>query len=160
MNVATFAQQSRQIYLAAPWFSSSQIDRYDRVLPILRDWQARQDNRQVYIPRDLICPPDAESETRQWFYDSNLEAIRESEIVVAITDDRDMGTIYELGYAAALRDAQSSRTKALVGVALDLNDSPFNLMLAVGLDVVCTSIEHLSSYLLEGVVRKYEGRIE
>ena len=148
------------LYLAAPWFSPVQAARHDAVLAIAREWQARApDRRAIYNPRELICPPGADALMRRQVFDANIDAILASQIVVAVTDDKDLGTIFELGYAAALRD-HAGRHATLVGVALTLGDRPFNLMLAVACDVVCTELSHLADYLLEGTVRQHEGVIE
>lgn len=152
----------KQIYLAAPWFTPTQAERHDAVLTILREWQAWDPaERFIYNPRDLICPPEADDRTRRNVFEANIDNIVASNIVVAITDDKDLGTIFELGYAAAVRDyLTGAKETTLVGIALTLGNRPFNLMLAVACDVVCTELSHLSDYLLEGVVRRHAGVIE
>lgn len=157
------------IYLAAPWFNPAQAARYQEVLDILREWKEMGDRRSLYIPRDFLCPPDGTAETRRRVYRSNLENILIATKVVAITDEKDVGTIFELGYAAKLREEQEvlrveleprQHVVQLVGVALTLGDAPFNLMLAEGLDAVCKTLDELSHYLFHGTVPKYEGNIE
>ena len=56
-------------------------------------------------------------------FDSNIEAIKNSKYVLAITDEKDMGTIWEAGYAYGIG-------KPVIYVAVTLEDKPFNIMLS------------------------------
>jgi hypothetical protein len=154
-----------KIYLAGPWFNHAQVERYEAVLAVLHAWQYGAPNRKLYVPRDLPCLPDADDETRRRIYDRNLVELERADAVVAITDEKDVGTIFELGYAAKIRDARRTNGSLregpkLIGVALDLGDRPFNLMLAVGLDATARTVEELERVLLLGELVAYAGRIE
>jgi hypothetical protein len=153
-----------KIYLAGPWFNPTQVERYEEILGLLTEWRDEYlADRGLYVPRENPCPPNASDATRQRIYDRNLTEIEDASAVVAITDEKDVGTIYELGYAACLRDLkprQSPRSPLLVGVALTLGDRPFNLMLARGLDATCTSIAQLRAVLFHDASIRYLGEIE
>lgn len=159
---------SNNVYLASPWFNPAQKQRMLEVLGILREWEdlPGQSNRKVYAPyEELVCPPDAGPEQRKKVYESNLEAIAASSMIVAITDEKDIGTIYELGYAAALRDYGNEYGfrddgPVLVAVALTLGNRPFNLMLAEGMDAVCTSLDQFREFMNTGIVPKHSWSIE
>jgi nucleoside 2-deoxyribosyltransferase len=147
-----------KIYLAGPWFNPIQVRRYELILTVLADWSIRVPGRELYVPRENVCPPDADLGTRQRVYLDNLMNLADASAVVAITDEKDIGTIYELGYAARLRDERFARSDEapdsvpkLYGVALDLGSSPFNLMLAAGLDATFRTVRELRAFLLEGV---------
>ena len=147
------------IYLAAPWFNPKQAERHEAILKVLREWrEVDPKNRQVYNPRESICPTVAAASVRRTFYDANTAALHASDIVVAITDERDLGTIFELGYAAAL--AERVKPIRLIGVALDLGGEPFNLMLAVACDAVCSTVDELRTVLFENQWKQYKGPIE
>jgi uncharacterized protein YcaQ len=145
-----------KIYFAGPWFNEAQAQRYEAVLEVLRDWEAGRSGRSLFVPREHLCPPTADEAKRLDVYETNLVHLRDAAAVVAITDEKDLGTIYELGYAARLRDERRESgvdvggTPELVGVALTLGDRPFNLMVAVGLDAACRSLFELRELLLEG----------
>lgn len=156
-----------KIYFAGPWFYPSQVARYEAVLDVLHEWRdERSEDRWFYVPREVPCPPDADEKTRRRIYDRNLEELEDSVAVVAITDEKDVGTIFELGYAAKIRDDRrdnpliENSTPRLIGVALDLGDLPFNLMLARGLDATCRSLEELRAVLLHDARVSYVGTIE
>lgn len=154
-----------KIYFAGPWFNPAQAARYDLVLKILHEW--RNDlplERGLYVPREVPCSPDADDKTRRRIYDRNLEELETSVAVVAITDEKDIGTIFELGYAAKIRDARTARehlgAPKLIGVALTLGDRPFNLMLAKGLDATCLSLDELRAVVFNDAAVSYIGTIE
>jgi nucleoside 2-deoxyribosyltransferase len=124
--------QSHVVYLAAPWFTYTQKVRHDTVLKLLDQWTLN-----VRSPfRIFVCPPDANELVRQATFRGNLEEIRNADFVVALTDEKDPGTLWEMGYAFA-------RGIPVVGVAIDLGDNPFNLMLAEGCVTVCRTYEEL-----------------
>lgn len=144
-----------KVYLAAPWFNQEQKERHDAVLKLLD-----QHTTNVRSPfRIFVCPPDADAETREKTFMGNLQEIREADLVVAVTDGKDPGTLWEMGYAFA-------RGIPVVGVALALGDRPFNLMLAEGCRAVARTLPELLKILdaygenREAAFTKYEGTIE
>lgn len=161
---------ARRIYLASPWFNPGQMERMQSTLGVCREWESSGSNRRVYAPYyDLLCPPDADEATRDKVYEANVRESAYSDIIVAVTDEKDLGTLFELGYAACARDfALASRNNVeediagpvLVGLAFTLGDKPFNLMLAKGLDVTCKSLAELADYLLRGIIPEHENLIE
>lgn len=106
-------------YLASPFFSKEQIEREEAVLEILRD-----NGFVVYAPREHgvvggITNRTAISET----FKSNIEAIQNSKKVLAITDGKDVGTIWEAGYAYGIG-------VPVVYYCETLGKNPFNIMLS------------------------------
>lgn len=170
--VAMTPSRATKIYLASPWFNPKQMERMETTLGVLRDWEAEDEDRYVYAPiHECLCPPDAGLEQQESAYRSNLRAITSADIIVAVTDEKDIGTIYELGYGAANRDTAIASMQidghvpegtgpVLVGLAYSLGDRPFNLMLSRGLDVVCRTAEELRSYLTIGEIPELTGPIE
>lgn len=126
----------KTVYLAAPWFSHAQKERHDAVLKILD--QKFTDVRSPF--RIFVCPPDAPPEVRSKTFEGNLKEIRDADLVVAITDDKDPGTLWEMGYAFA-------RGVPVVAVAMTLGDRPFNLMLAEGCKSATKTLPELSRIL-------------
>lgn len=105
-------------YLASPFFKDSQIQREKAVKNALR-----YEGYTVYSPRENgILTPDATDEVRTKIFKENCEAIQKSHRILAITDEKDIGTIWEAGYAYGLG-------KEVVYYAETLGDNPFNVML-------------------------------
>ena len=105
-------------YLASPFFKDTQIQREEAVKNALR-----YEGYTVYSPRENgILTPDATDEVRTKIFKENCEAIQKSHRILAITDEKDIGTIWEAGYAYGIG-------KEIVYYAETLGDNPFNVML-------------------------------
>lgn len=105
-------------YLASPFFKDSQIQREEAVKKLLRN-----KGYTVYSPRENgVLTPDETDEVRMKIFKENCEAIQKSHRILAITDEKDIGTIWEAGYAYGIG-------KEVVYYAETLGDNPFNVML-------------------------------
>ena len=105
-------------YLASPFFNDNQIQREEAVKNALR-----KEGYTVYSPRENgVLTPDATDEVRTKIFKENCEAIQKSHRILAITDEKDIGTIWEAGYAYGIG-------KEVVYYAETLGNNPFNVML-------------------------------
>lgn len=105
-------------YLASPFFKDSQIQREEAIKNALRN-----EEYTVYSPRENgVLTPDATDEVRTKIFKENCEAIQKSHRILAITDEKDIGTIWEAGYAYGVG-------KEVVYYAETLGNNPFNVML-------------------------------
>lgn len=141
-------------YLASGWFSAAQESSRQEILDVMKEIDLT-----FYSPREEIeCLPDANAETRHSVFEQNTNAIRESMFVIVNTQDKDMGTIFEAGYASALSKPIFYYCSGLTG--------KFNLMLAESGIAVATNKDelamHLQGFFLnEGLYRReYVGHIE
>nr|DAG64287.1 MAG TPA: Nucleoside 2-deoxyribosyltransferase [Caudoviricetes sp.] len=106
-------------YLASPFFNDDQIEREERIKSLLRTYGYK-----VYSPREHgVVGNLSDSISVQETFNSNVEAINDSKKVLAITDGKDMGTIWEAGYAYG-------KGIPIVYYAETLGDNPFNIMLS------------------------------
>ena len=109
-------------YLAAGWFNPKKLEaltQMENVVSQFKDiktFEPKNDSPQIGR-----APTEKQ---RQDNFDSNLEAIRTSDVIFASTEGLDSGTIWECGYASALNIP-------VFGFAPFLPKGvPFNLMLA------------------------------
>lgn len=87
------------VYFASPWFTDEQAEREDRVKGKLREL-----GFDVWSPKDnCVCHPNADNETRRKVFLDNCKGIENSDVLFAITDGKDMGTIWEAGYAVGIK---------------------------------------------------------
>ena len=141
-------------YLASPFFNSVQNEREDSVKAILRHIGFK-----VYSPKeDCVLSHNSSLSERQRVFDDNVDAIYNSRAVFAITDEKDMGTIWESGFACGIN-------KPVLYFAESLQGSPFNLMLAHSGRAVFTSRDQLTaSRLCNALISQsqieYGGAIE
>lgn len=140
-------------YFASPFFNPEQVEREERMIAHLRKLGFR-----VFSPKES-CHLDAKSsqQSREEVFSSNCNAIRKARAVFAVTDGKDMGTIWEAGYAYGIN-------KPVIYFAETLGNNQFNLMLAQsGRDVFTSQKEVTLNALidvLEGTRRNYRGDIE
>ncbi len=88
------------VYLASPGFTDAQKE----LLTDLESWLWDND-LDVYSPfRDGIrLTPDATRKDRRDVWKENVWAIGESDLIVALLDDKDTGTLVEFGMAVAMK---------------------------------------------------------
>lgn len=89
---------NKHIYLAGPFFSDEQRDLISWFESL--NWEALP----IYSPRSdgFVLVPDATQEERQQIYNSNVDAITYCSFVLAVIDDFDPGTIWEMGFATGI----------------------------------------------------------
>lgn len=140
-----------KLYLASPFFTEEQVEREERLKAKLRGLGIT-----VLSPKEFcFCPPDASDELREKTFKDNLKHIEEADAIFAITNGKDMGTIFEAGYAYGINKPIIYFCERLSG--------QFNLMLAQSGSVVLTNdsftLDDIES-ALSGNKVKFEGEIE
>jgi hypothetical protein len=140
-------------YFASPFFRPDQVEREERLKKHLRHL-----GYTVYSPKEsCFLKSDADMSDRQMVFEDNCRAIRNSKAVFAVSDGKDMGTIWEAGYAFGIK-------KPILYYAETLGDNPFNLMLAESGVGVFKSVEELTIDTIENCKNnrrlEFEGAIE
>lgn len=127
-----FNEKKYDFYLASPFFTKEQVAREEKVKNELRNA-----GFSVYAPREHgVVGSLADRFFVKSTFDSNVKAINDSKMVLSITDGKDMGTVWESGYAYANKIP-------IVYYAETLGDNPFNIMLSESAIGICKDIEHL-----------------
>jgi len=129
----------KKIYLASGWFNPTQ----DRELSMLESiFDKREEHFKLSSPRRIfVCPPDAPRSVQDETFEGNLTHIKNADFLVVNTRDKDIGTIWEAGFAHACNIP-------IVYFCAGLPEgAKFNLMLARSGVKVCTSFEQLEDYL-------------
>lgn len=157
--------KKNKVYFASPWFTPEQEEREERLKAKLRSLGFN-----VHSPKETaVCGAISDPETRKSIFDGNIDAINKCDIVFAITDGKDMGTIWEAGYAYGLKEHlkavrwRSDNTIKIVYYCETLGDGLFNLMLAQSGDIIITKFEDvdkLPELLARGEKVGYAGRIQ
>ncbi len=152
-----------KVYFASPWFTLEQEEREERLKARLRSMGFN-----VWSPKEeAVVGAISSQETRQKVFEGNCRAIESSDIVFAVTDGKDMGTIWEAGYAYGynkLNDFVQAEKITIVYYCETLGDTgKFNLMLAQSGDIIITKFEDLD--LLPGLIEDkeqkfYDGLVE
>ena len=128
----------KKIYLASGWFNPTQAEELTRLEEICdsRAWIDLASPRRIFV-----CPPNAPKETQDATFEGNLHHIKTADFLIVNTRDKDIGTIWEAGFAFA-------NNVPIVYFCQGLPPgAKFNLMLARSGVKVCTSYEQLEDYL-------------
>ena len=148
--------KNMKVYFASPWFNPDQAEREERVKGKLHELGFN-----VWSPKDnCVCSPIADKAMRKKVFSDNVENIKSCDIIFAITDGKDMGTIWEAGFAngynEGMEDSDTFKPIIVVYYCETLGDKgQFNLMLAQSGDVVITKFEDLNK--LPELIQKGEG---
>ena len=144
----------KKIYFTGPWFNPDQAEEHSRIYELIND------NFDVFNPKlAAIVDTSMSSDKMVNVLLGNINAINESQLVVAITDRKDMGTIWETGYAYASK-------KPIIYYCETLGNNPFNLMLAKTGKVARNEQELLDllnddeSWYFHNYQEHYKGEIE
>ena len=129
----------KKIYLASGWFNPVQAEELTTLENI---FDTRADHFDLSSPRRIfVCPPGAPQSVQDETFYGNLRHIQQSDFLLVNTRDKDIGTIWEAGYAHAY-------AKPIIYFCAGLPEgAKFNLMLARSGIKVCTSFEELEEYL-------------
>lgn len=152
-TVRSILTRKKQVYFASPFFNEHQVEREERMKKKLRAL-----GFSVYSPKEeAFLKPTADQSLRQKVFDDNCDAIRRSMFVFAVTDEKDMGTIWEAGYAYGIGIP-------VLYFAETLGQNQFNLMLAQSGKRVFTSQEQVTQERIYQALfeeaKAYEGVIE
>ncbi len=142
----------KKAYLASGWFSTVQERGRQICLEALNKCSVR-----FYNPHDDIVPADAGGSWQERVFAANLTEIESADFLVVNTAEKDMGTIFEAGYAHASGVPIIYFCEGLKG--------NFNLMLSRSGIAVATNleelVEHISGFLKnDEYYVEYKGEIE
>ena len=92
-----------QVYLAAPFFTQDQIDTVSYLERVIR----ADVDYSLYSPRDDgvlkdMGPAERKASLRRTF-EKNCREILRSDLMIAVIDSKDTGTVWEMGFARAFR---------------------------------------------------------
>jgi len=140
------------IYLAGPWFTVRQAAVLESVKGILDEFSL-----EYYSPKDEM--PFKEF-TAGAIYRGNIEHIHNADLMIVITDGKDVGTMFEAGYAAALG------IPIVYLWAEPIKNAKFNIMLAQSGEACYLGLKEFSNameyYFMTNSILKqeYKGNME
>jgi len=122
-------------YIASGWFNPDQAEDLGLIKGCLKAYGIN-----FFSPKDeCLCPPDAPEEDKIHTFRLNLRAIENADFIVCNTRNKDMGSIFEAGYAYKCKKPIIYFCRGLQG--------QFNLMLAKSGIAVATDSHKLAYYV-------------
>lgn len=148
-----------KVYFASPWFNSEQAEREERVKNRLRELGFN-----VWSPKEnSSLSPITDPNIRKRVFAINVNNIKDSDIIFAITDGKDMGTIWEAGFANGYNLSKNKPITIIYYCETLGPNGQFNLMLAESGDITITSfkdLDKLPELIMKGEGLSYDGIIE
>lgn len=150
--------KNMKVYFASPWFNPDQAEREERVKGRLRELGFN-----VWSPKEnSSLSPITDPVIREKIFSANVEHIKECDIIFAITDGKDMGTIWEAGFANGINEVSKNLFGRIVKQIIIVYycetlgpNGQFNLMLAQSGNITITKFEDLDK--LPELIEKNEG---
>lgn len=138
------------VYLAGGWFSPNMLKAVEDIEEVLVNLNIRHFNPR----KENLAMPDDPGNKLKYIFDGNIQAIDKANILIVSTTDKDMGTIFEAGYAF-------SKGKMIIYYNPFMQDrEKFNLMLAMSGIAVCISKDELHDCLSHLIKYQYKGFVE
>ncbi|WP_318767387.1 nucleoside 2-deoxyribosyltransferase [Lactiplantibacillus carotarum] len=125
------------IYLAGPWFTAGQPERLAKIEQLMNEMELT-----YYSPRldGIDLTPDATEADRNAVFADNVTHLKQAQLVVAVVDGFDTGTIWETGTAYGLEIPVAYYGETLA-------EGTFNVMLAKSGKAVVENMTDLRAYL-------------
>lgn len=147
--------ENMKVYFASPWFNPDQTEREERVKGRLREL-----GFDVWSPKEnSSLSPITDPVIREKIFLANVEHIKSCDIIFAITDGKDMGTIWEAGYAYGFNERNLAVGYDPIKIVYYCEtlgpNGQFNLMLAQSGDIVITKFDDLDK--LPELIERNEG---
>jgi len=125
-----------KVYIASPFFNPKQVEQVEFMKTALTEA-----GHEYFSPKDFfVLKPNATQEDRTRIFDVNCEKIQWADFVLCNTEAKDLGTIWEAGYAYGIE-------KPVVFFAEGLPDGKFNVMLSEAGKSVNTTRAQMQDYL-------------
>ena len=137
-------------YIASPFFNNLQLEEVEQIKKILEELSI-----DYYSPKDFfILKPEASIEEQNKVVDSNIQEILNCDFMICNTNNKDMGSIFESGYAYC---------KNIPIIYFNSQFPKFNVMLARSGVFCCNTFKQLRQSIINfcnNYSQNYEGLIE
>jgi len=121
------------IYIAGPFFNEKQVNFINQIEKALN-----KNRLEYFSPRSegvlLSMSEEDKAKSKRDIYESNIGHIKDASLMVAVIDDRDVGTIWEMGYGTAL---------GIPIISISNHSYGLNVMLAESVSAHVLSIEEM-----------------
>ena len=126
-----------KFYIAAPFFNPKQVERVEAIKEMLTE-----KGFDYFSPKDDCLFENDKGMDSANIFNTNINEIDNCNGVIVVTDDRDVGSMWEAGYAYGANKSN------IVYVWIDHDkDANFNLMLAHSADAVALGYKELDLLL-------------
>lgn len=133
------------VYLAAGWFTQSQMATMTKLYNFLKDCGFVV--LSPYYNGIVVNKENDSPEIRDSAYNWNLDSICDSDLVIAVIDDYDPGTMFEIGYATKSGEVDELNGLPNIISYSDVEGRGLNLMLQKSSYAFANGIDQLYEQL-------------
>lgn len=137
------------IYIAAPFFNEEQLLLVQAVEAVL-DFN----NMPYYSPRSegvlMNMTPEQKKERMKYIFDKNVEMLLLADVIVAVIDNYDTGTVWEIGFAFA---------KGKPVITLTDKDYELNIMIKQCVKSHCKTVEQIPQAVKGSYIGEWKGDV-
>lgn len=133
------------VYLAAGWFNEQQMECMTKIYNLLVDCGFNVGS--PYYNGIVVNKDNDSPEIREKAYNWNLDYIDIADIVVAVIDDYDAGTMFEIGYAVRVSEEDTLNDNPYIITYSDVSGRGLNLMLQQSSDAFANGLDELYEQL-------------
>ena len=141
-----------KVYIAAPFFNEQQLATVEKIKTLLEDI-----GMPYFSPKDECLFVKGETKPEDILRE-NVEAILDCTCMIAVTEGKDMGTLFECGYAYA------NKVDTIYFWENDNPELKFNLMLSASGYAVAQNLGQLEDALcrldMKAEAPKFDGELE
>ncbi len=140
-------KKTLKIYLSGGWFDPFQ----EKALTYLEEFLGSKAEFEVFSPRkEIIISNVADLKQQKYVFDMNVKNIDECDVVISSTVSKDMGTLFENGYAYA-------KGKPVIYTFFDerFSDAKFNVMLSMSGMACFTDKKEFESFMNQLTPKNY-----
>jgi len=138
-----------KVYIASPFFNPTQLERVKWIEETLDELGIHFFSPRSFGTLQKMTIKEKREASRK-IYNSNVDNIRDCNVFLAVLDDKDTGTIFELGYAAAYAqfEADSGMWQNVITiVSMSFEGKGLNVMLRECVDTHISSKDKFRSIL-------------
>lgn len=107
-----------KVYIASPFFNETQLNRVKYI-----EKELTENNIPFFSPRSVQFFKEDGTFDGEKIFQNDVDQLNNADVIVALIDDKDMGTSFEIGYAHA-------KGKRIILVLFEEHISQTNIMLA------------------------------
>jgi len=135
-----------KVYIASPFFNQTQLNMVDKIERTLDQYGVKYFSPRLEGVITKMTPEEKEKHIKK-IYQSNIQNMQTCNMMIAVIDDYDTGTVFELGYFNSIKDLIETGRRI---VTITGNDYDLNVMLKFGVDCHLKEVENLSN-LVQGM---------
>lgn len=147
-----------KVYIAGPFFNDEQVKLITAIETLFNSMEIK-----YFSPRSFGVLGEMDQDLRakmtRDIYRKNIEEIDACDVMLAVIDDRDVGTIFEIGYAAALRKLYTEEFGEMRFIITISNKGyGMNVMLRESIDAHLHGLSHLRECINLALSGELDGK--